>query len=213
LAVAEVLHAASSHQHIERINVAPFIPEVDRYHIGAGPGDTTIIVNLGSMQVGRDSPSVQLKYRSYLEGGNETSLKLHISAADQTYHIRLPILDEKSNTPLIFVLPSGTDLRLVFKIFRDDPEGRESEVLVCGGTALLESNKLLCGARRQSLVREHTVSILDSTTLDIAGTILFTYVTAKPFHLLQSPKYSLAYIRPDGGSPVVLVGHRGKCSF
>ncbi|KAI3343049.1 Glycerophosphoryl diester phosphodiesterase family-domain-containing protein [Ustulina deusta] len=208
LAVAELLHSASPNEHARSIEHTPRPTKAIVNH-GGTHGDIIVNVNLGPMQVGRDSPSVQLRYCSTGPiGGNEALFHLNISAAGQTHRIQLPILDDRANVPLVFVFPQGADMQLAFKIFRDDPEEGEDGALVCGGAALLESNRLLFGTTRQSLVREHTVSVLDSTTLDIAGSILFTYVIAKPIAHLQSPKYSLAEVRKSG-SPVALFGHRG----
>ncbi|KAI1279211.1 Glycerophosphoryl diester phosphodiesterase family-domain-containing protein [Xylaria sp. FL0933] len=209
LAVAELLHSTGPDEHAQNTGHAMRPAKPIAYHGGREPGDTIINVNLGPMQVGRDEPPVRLKYfLSGSTGENESLLNLNISAAGQTHRVRLPILDDRSNVPLTFVFPKGAELQVAFKIFRDDPEEGKDGVLVCGGTALLESNKLLFGATRQSLVREHTVSLLESTTLDIAGSILFTYVVAKPFAHLQSPRYSVAELK-NSGRPAALIGHRG----
>ncbi|KAJ3566593.1 hypothetical protein NPX13_g7077 [Xylaria arbuscula] len=173
------------------------------------PGKIVVSVNLGPMQVGRNEPPVRLSYFSEeRERATESLYNLRVSGASQTHSIRLPILDDRSNAPLLFTFPQDAVLQLAFKIFRDDAEKGEDGVLVCGGTALLESNKLLFGSSRQSLVREHTVSVLDSATLDIVGSILFTYVIAKPFAHLQSPKYSIAELC-NGDNSVTVIGHRG----
>ncbi|KAI0427393.1 Glycerophosphoryl diester phosphodiesterase family-domain-containing protein [Xylaria sp. FL1042] len=210
LAVAELLHSSGHNEHAPSTEHAFRPAKPIAYHGGTEPEDIIVNVNLGPMQVGRDPPPIKLKYfSSGSAGANESLYHLNISAAGQTHRVWLPILDDRSNVPLIFVFPKGTELQLAFKIFRDDDPGEAKDgVLVCGGTALLESNKLLFGAARQSLVREHTVSLLDSTTLDIVGSILFTYVIAKPFAHLQSPKYSLDELE-NAGSPATLIGHRG----
>ncbi|KAI0818132.1 Glycerophosphoryl diester phosphodiesterase family-domain-containing protein [Xylaria sp. FL0064] len=209
LAVAGLLHSTSPEGHAQSTGHAIRLTKPIAYHDNRAPGDIIVNVNLGPMQVGRYEPPVHLKYfSSDSTGENESLFTLNISAAGQTHHVRLPILDDRSNVPLTFVFPKGAELQLAFKIFRDNPEVGKYGVLVCGGTALLESNKLLFGATRQSLVREHTVSLLDSMTLDIAGSILFTYVVAKPFPHLQSPNYSVAELK-NTGSPAALIGHRG----
>ncbi|KAI1300290.1 Glycerophosphoryl diester phosphodiesterase family-domain-containing protein [Xylaria venustula] len=206
LAVAELLDGVSTGGYTQSIKHTSHATNHIAEHGSTKPGDIIVSVNLGPMQVGRDLPPVQLKYFSANSmGGNESLFYLKISAAGQAHRIQLPIMDDRSNVPLVFVFPQGADLQLAFKVFRDDPERGE---LVCGGTALLESNTLLFGTSRQSLIREHTVSVLDSTTLDIAGSILFTCVVAKPYTHLKSSKYSLAGLN-NSGSSVPLVGHRG----
>ncbi|KAI0974456.1 Glycerophosphoryl diester phosphodiesterase family-domain-containing protein [Xylaria arbuscula] len=209
LTVAELLDGASTGGYTQSIKHTSHSTNNITKHGGTKSRDIIVSVNLGPMQVGRDLPPVQLKYFSANSmGGSEFLFHLKISAAGQTHRIQLPIMDDRSNVPLVFVFPQGADLQLAFKVFRDDPERGKDGVLVCGGTALLESNTLLFGTSRQSLIREHTVSVLDSTTLDIAGSILFTYVVAKPYAHLKSSKYSLARLNTRGNS-VPLVGHRG----
>ncbi|KAI1428286.1 Glycerophosphoryl diester phosphodiesterase family-domain-containing protein [Xylaria sp. FL1777] len=209
LAIAELIRSTTPSE-LDRGIEHAFRPTKSNVRYGGTePGDIFISVNLGPMHVRRNSPAIQLKTLSTDSMEESESLyRLKISGAGQAHRIKLPILDDRSNAPLIFVFPQDADMQLTFKIFREDPEQGEDGVLVCGGTALLECNKLLFGATRQSLVREHTVSILDSTTLNIAGSILFTYVIAKQFPYLQSPKYSLTKVKSSESS-VMLVGHRG----
>ncbi|KAI0514815.1 Glycerophosphoryl diester phosphodiesterase family-domain-containing protein [Xylaria bambusicola] len=209
LAIAELLDSVNSIKHSRNIIHAPR-PTINLLSHGAiNSGDIIVSVNLGPMQVGRNSPAVQLSYFSKdPTGATESLFNLRVSAAGQTHHIRLPILDDRSNVPLVFGFPQNADLHVAFKIFRDDPEKGEEGMLVCGGTAVLESNRLLFGPTRQSLVREHTVPVLDSMTLDITGSILFTYVIAKPFPHLQSPKYSVTELNASESS-VTIIGHRG----
>jgi glycerophosphodiester phosphodiesterase len=211
LAAAELLHGFTVEACTASIKGIPRVRTSHMHGCETGPENIAIIVNLGPMQVGRNAPAVQLlPFPANPVAGNKSLFSLDISLGGQTRCIRLPILEERTNAPLVFSCPHGTDLRLVFRVFHDDPteQQRDRRVLISGGTALLESNKLLFGAQRQSLVREHTVTILSSTTLDTAGSILFTYVVAKPFGALRSPKYSLTDTNTDE-SRVILVGHRG----
>ncbi|KAK5632949.1 hypothetical protein RRF57_008664 [Xylaria bambusicola] len=209
LAIAELLNNANPNEPLQSITHAPRPTTNFLNHGAIKSGDIIVSMNLGPMQVGRNSPPVQLSYLSKdPTRATECLFNLRISAAGQTHRIKLPILNDRSNVPLIFVFPPNADLQVAFKIFRDDPENDEDGVLVCSGTAILESNRLLFGTARQSLVREHTVSVLDSMTLDIAGSILFTYVIAKPFAYLQSPKYSITELDTSKSS-VTVIGHRG----
>ena len=210
LAIAELFNTVDVSGSPQSITRAPRPTAGIVKHGASEPRNIIVSVNLGPMQVGRNSLPVQLDHFSTdPTGATESLFHMSISAAGQTHRIRLPILEDRSNVPLLFTFPQDVELQLAFKIFRDDAGKSKDGVLVYGGTALLESNKLLFGSSRQSLVREHTVSVLDSATLDIAGSILFTYVIAKPFAHLQSPKYSITELR-NGDSPVTVIGHRGK---
>ncbi|KAI1810999.1 Glycerophosphoryl diester phosphodiesterase family-domain-containing protein [Poronia punctata] len=207
-AVAELLHAPAGKEATEEPAGIPYMKRVDILDRKRRTGDTAVILNLGSMQIGRSLPPVQLGYSSSEQtGANEWRLSLEISTTTETRRIRLPILDDQTNVPFVFNIPQDASLRVGFKIYEDPAPDENSGKLLCGGTALLDSNKLLFGPQRQSLVKEHTVSILDKSSLDIVGSILFTYVIVTPFAHLQSPKYSLD--DRDADQKVTLIGHRG----
>ncbi|TGJ87997.1 hypothetical protein E0Z10_g739 [Xylaria hypoxylon] len=139
LAVAKLLHDASPTEHTQSI-ADNRVTKTITYRAGAEPEDIIVNVNLGSMQVGRNSPPVQLKYFSPDRvGGDESLFNLKISAAGRTYRIRLPILNDRVNVPLVFVFPQGADLQVAFKIFRADPEKSKDDVLVSGRTFLVEN--------------------------------------------------------------------------
>ncbi|KAI0396231.1 Glycerophosphoryl diester phosphodiesterase family-domain-containing protein [Xylariaceae sp. FL0594] len=202
-AIAELLHGAES-KSPEVSEVLTFIQslkEEEKEIRGSGQqGDVTVVVNLGSMQIGRPAPAVQLKHcPPEYRGPGESLLRLEVCAAGRTQEIRLPILHDATNEPLIFHFARDTDFHLGFKVC--------TSRTICGGVATLDSNKLLFGTQRQSLVREHTVSLVDSTTFDIAGSVVFTYVIVQPFPELQSPKYQLPK-QKSGYKEVPLVGHR-----
>ncbi|KAI0143595.1 Glycerophosphoryl diester phosphodiesterase family-domain-containing protein [Xylariaceae sp. FL1272] len=169
---------------------------------------TTVVVHLGSMQVGRDTTPIKFKHlpSEPLEHGliddNDASL-LTVAGGSQSYRIRLPILDEPT-APLIFHFQGDSELDLVFKIYQSDISTTEN--LVSGGTAILESSRLLFGSNRQSLIREHTVPILDTRNLELTGSILFTYVIVRPIPPLDLPGYDLQSNQSD---KMVLIGHRG----
>ncbi|RWA09283.1 hypothetical protein EKO27_g5814 [Xylaria grammica] len=124
LAIAELVKGAGSIEHTQSIaDTSRPAKKAMIYRAGAEPGDTIVNLNLGPMQIERNSPPVQLKHFSQDHiGAKESLFNLNISAAGQTHRVRLPILDDRTNVPLIFVFPQGADLQVSFKIFRDDPE-------------------------------------------------------------------------------------------
>jgi hypothetical protein len=204
-AISELLHVAGDSKSAKVSEALSYVtnPRERGVEIGGAKKqeDITVVVNLGSMQVGRYVPAVQLKdCSSEYRGPNESRLQLEISAAGKTREIRLPILDERTNVPLVFSFSQGTDLCLAFKVC----DGRT----ICGGVAILDSNKLLFGPQRQSLVKEHTVSLLNRDNFNIAGSVVFTYVIVRPFPDLQSTKYRFSG-QNASHKGVALVGHRG----
>ncbi|GFP59684.1 glycerophosphodiester phosphodiesterase GDE1 [Trichoderma asperellum] len=61
--------------------------------------------------------------------------------------------------------------------------------------------------KRESMVREVTVFMMDKETMDLTGTVLLSYVVATPFAGLQQPDTTNYQRRL--GDPMRIVGHRG----
>ncbi|CAJ2504790.1 Uu.00g121840.m01.CDS01 [Anthostomella pinea] len=138
--------------------------------------------------------------------GSWLTLEIHAPGSTKEAHrVHLPILADESDEQLMFPIPENDDAHLVFRIFRRDTESCQEEVLLGSGIAVLESGISHLGLNRQSLVREHVVVVLDRRSMQPMGTILFSYVIAKPFPGLSTSK--------DKGGPKtpapILVGHRG----
>ncbi|KAK9436618.1 putative ankyrin repeat-containing protein [Metarhizium brunneum] len=95
-------------------------------------------------------------------------------------------------------------LQIMLKLHRC--ESINSKVVVSSGTSSLDEERLL-GEKYESLIRERTVYLIDKETPAPAGTVLLSYVVAKPFPGLQKPSTSNQH-RPEN-TFVQLVGHRG----
>ncbi|KAI1085612.1 GDPD-domain-containing protein [Whalleya microplaca] len=177
------------------------------------PGEKVLIGNLGCTRKGLDSNAVKLPIclPEYTQGSYiGSSFVLEISAAGSTapvHRVRLPILSDQSNDNFAFPIIESTEPQLTFNIFRSSFDIGVDETLIASGTALLKDDDIHFGTQRQSLVREHTIAILEKETMNMAGTIMFTYVIAKPFPHLQTPR-PIDYSRSHG-EPAKLVGHRG----
>ncbi|KFY91367.1 hypothetical protein V498_05504, partial [Pseudogymnoascus sp. VKM F-4517 (FW-2822)] len=176
-------------------------------------GYSHIIVNLGTMQEGKQVTAVDLsccssKFRLSLEADTRFSIEVSIhGGSGSSGLVQLPILDDMVNDPFIFRTKNLSKAQLVFSIFCATPVEGKKGILVGSGTALLESDKSqLFGAQRESLIRELSVPILEKETLKFMGTVTFTFVIAKPFIHLDTP--SIVYPFKDEGQ-IQLVGHRG----
>ncbi|KAI1323331.1 Glycerophosphoryl diester phosphodiesterase family-domain-containing protein [Xylariaceae sp. FL0255] len=206
LAVTGLLDPLDDGQHVPSLlGCHRTTPRID---CDATEGGVSVIVHLGPMQLGRNTPWLRLCHLSgdYDPGSQEgASFVLCIFGDSSHYRIKLPIMDDPHDCPLIFPSTKDGDMHLTFKIF--EVVDSKNETLICGGTSVLECNKLLFGAQRQSLIREHTVSIVDAATLDMAGSIIFTYLIARPFPHLKSPIYNLKDAVSKG---MMVVGHRGS---
>ncbi|KID99698.1 Glycerophosphoryl diester phosphodiesterase, partial [Metarhizium majus ARSEF 297] len=169
-----------------------------------------LIVHLGSTQGGHNRTMLQLENFSS-DGGyhsrQESPLELHISVPGTesvSRKLQLPVLDDQLHKPLIFKVNHDMPLQIMLKLCRC--ESTNSKVVVSSGTSSLDDESLL-GEKHESLIRERTVYLIDKETSPPAGTVLLSYVVAKPFPGLQKPSTSNQH-RPEN-TFVQLVGHRG----
>lgn len=109
------------------------------------------------------------------------------------------------NEPFISPIKRPGEAQLVFDIFRTTPAHGKKGILVGSGTALLASQNHCFGAKRESLVREHTVPILEVQTSKYMGTVTFTFVIAKSFNTPLSVNHIVKKLKP-----LQLIGHRGE---
>lgn len=170
-----------------------------------------VVVNLGSTQGGHDRAAFELShYIPERSSGprSTSSLVLEICApgteADAKL-VRLPILEDQINQPFIFQAKNEAPLQISVRLFRR--ESMDSMVLLSRGNTTLDHGKVFFGKKRESMVREVTVFMMDKETMDLTGTVLLSYVVATPFAGLQQPDTTNYQRRL--GDPVRIVGHRG----
>ncbi|KAL7896174.1 Glycerophosphoryl diester phosphodiesterase family domain-containing protein [Trichoderma sp. SZMC 28014] len=136
-----------------------------------------------------------------------SSLLLEISAPGteaEAKLVRLPLLEDEINQPFIFNTKIETPLQISIRLLRRERED-SMELLSCGNTTL-DHGKALFGKNRESMIREVTVFMMDTETMDLTGTVLLSYVVATPFAGLQQP--GTANYQRRLGDPVQIVGHR-----
>ncbi|KAL9471828.1 hypothetical protein ACSS6W_009769 [Trichoderma asperelloides] len=170
-----------------------------------------VVVNLGSTQGGHDRAAFELSHyiSERISGPKSTSsLVLEISApgteADAKL-VQLPVLEDQINQPFIFQAKNEASLQISVRLFRR--ESIDSMVLLSRGNTTLDHGKVFFGKKRESMVREVTVFMMDKETMDLTGTVLLSYVVATPFAGLQQPDTTNYQRRL--GDPVRIVGHRG----
>lgn len=169
-----------------------------------------VVVNLGSTQGGHNRAAFELSHYNIEEGGTSatSSLLLEISAPGteaEAKLVRLPLLEDEINQPFIFNTKIETPLQISIRLLRRERED-SMELLSCGNTTL-DHGKALFGKNRESMIREVTVFMMDTETMDLTGTVLLSYVVATPFAGLQQP--GTANYQRRLGDPVQIVGHRG----
>ncbi|KAJ6035563.1 hypothetical protein N7460_009738 [Penicillium canescens] len=167
-----------------------------------------VIVNLGILRIGKKEKAVDLKgllpeKTKYTSKLASLDMSISMEGNDSTL-LKLPILSDVVNEPFVFPVLRPSEARLVFKFFRVD-DSCEGLQLVGSAAALLESGGDCFGANRESLVRARTIPILEKKTMDVMGTVTFTFVIAKPVMNLNLP--TSAHRSTTEGA-LQLVGHR-----
>ncbi|KAM0257955.1 hypothetical protein ACHAQJ_004114 [Trichoderma viride] len=178
--------------------------------ITSGAGERLVVVNLGSTQGGHDRAAFELSHYNSAKNndlGIVSSLVLEISAPGtetKAKRVQLPVLEDQINQPFIFRIKKDAPLQIAVRLYHR--ESIDSMTLLSGGTTTLDHGRVFFGENRESMIREVTVFMMDKETMDLAGTVLLSYVVAKPFAGLQQSN-TANYQRRLGG-PTRLVGHR-----
>jgi glycerophosphodiester phosphodiesterase len=168
------------------------------------------------MQKGKQVAAVNLNCYSsdYVHGlPTDTRFSIEVSApggGGSSHLVQLPVLDDMTNEPFIFSIKDTSEAKLMFRVFRATSTQGKKGILVGSGTALLENHQHCFGEKRESLIRERAVSILERDTLNFMGTVTFTFIIAKPFVHLKTPP--LIKFPMENANAVQLVGHRGMFS-
>ena len=213
LAVAELLNLSGIGDPNGGPASIPFKPVVgaNDYH---RHGHSYVIANLGTTQNGKRVKPVDLNhYFSDQVKNLETDSRISIEVfspgeSGSSRLIQLPILDDLINEPFVFPIKNPRESQLTFNIFRaTSVQGRKGD-FIGSGTALLGKHSLNFGAKRESLIRQHIVPILEKETLNFIGTVSITFVIAEPLtHMYTSPSVRRS-IKAEA-DPVQIVGHRG----
>ncbi|KAM0517682.1 hypothetical protein ACHAPE_004655 [Trichoderma viride] len=169
-----------------------------------------VVINLGSTQGGHERAAFELSHYNIEEGSdlNKTSsLVLEISAPGteaEAKLVRLPVLEDQINQPFIFHARNEAPLQVSVRLFRR--ETIDSMVLLSRGNTILDHGKVFFGKKRESMIREVTVFMMDKETMDLTGAVVLSYVVATPFAGLQQP--DMTNYQRRQGDPVQIVGHR-----
>lgn len=170
-----------------------------------------VVINLGSTRGGHGRSAFELSHYNNEKGSGlsaTSSLVLEISAPGTEAEpklMRLPVLEDQINQPFIFHAKNEDALQISVRLFRR--ETIDSMVLLSRGNTTLDHGKVFFGKKRESMIREVTVFMMDKETMDLTGTVLLSYVVATPFAGLQQP--DTTNYRRRLGDPVQIVGHRG----
>ncbi|KAK8243499.1 Glycerophosphoryl diester phosphodiesterase family-domain-containing protein, partial [Phyllosticta capitalensis] len=206
LAVAERLRENSNPSTLAQSQGAFVAPAAGKR--GLSSNFSGFIFNLGPMQQNRQvvDHDFEILQRQF----PDAVLSVEVASLSQpavSRVFRYPFLDDLASCDLLLPSDNPDRERLMFKLWFShfDPSGSRSETkhLVGSGVATLHDNRACFGLQRESLIREHSVTILKKETMDFLGSISFTVVKATSFPGLNAP------VSSDWDS-VQIHGHRGN---
>ena len=168
-----------------------------------------VIINIGALQNANCLKGVDFKMH-FSEDRNfarfSSPMEMSVSVEGSVSHlVRLPVLSDMGNEPFIFPIRDPHEVHLVFKLTRPDCSSQGRKVLGSAAT-ILPSETDCFGPTRESLFRGRTIPILATETLELLGTVTFTFLIAKRPVNLRIPQPIERYA-PE--KEIQLVGHRG----
>jgi glycerophosphodiester phosphodiesterase len=179
------------------------------------PGCSQVFVNLGPLDTYHPVTAVNLgPYVSpdVYNPQREADFKVKIRAidGDQSSHvIQLPILEDMANEPWRFLTEDARNFKLAFDIFHADTDIHNDGQLIGSAIALLSSLKQGLGSKRESLIRDFTIPILQKESLEYMGTVTFYFLVITPFPPpCPAPRVGRSLEFGSHGSPTI-IGHRG----
>ncbi len=137
-------------------------------------------------------------------------VEIRVIGGDQSsYVIQLPILEDMANKPWRFLTKDVSNCKLAFNIFHANTAKYKGDSLLGSAVALLESLKQGLGGKRESLIRDFTIPILQKDTLNFIGTVTFYFLVITPFpHQHPTPRLGQGLELGEQGGPTI-IGHRG----
>ncbi|KAE8153479.1 Glycerophosphoryl diester phosphodiesterase family-domain-containing protein [Aspergillus avenaceus] len=185
--------------------------------IAKNASESVIVVNMGSFDSTKDSTAVDLSLRHQGTPGDldtEAGFSIRISLIgdqSQSHTVELPILEDMTNRPWAVTTSDPENARLLFQLQRrttTDTDDKSSYEHLGSAVALLGSLKQCLGHTRESLIRDYTIPILSTATLENIGAITFSFLIVKPFSQpeVNVPKIDMLW---DENRQTKVVGHRG----
>ena len=178
-------------------------------------GKSQVFVSLGPSNTRSSLEALNLLAKADPLNSNaskEDHLTLRIIApaieSPTEYDLEHPAIDNVINRPLHFTTDDPENFFLEFKIYRSTRERRGSASSIGSGVALLKALRQGCAPNRESLVRDHTIPILETGSMNYIGTLTFHFLVISPFSRpSKPPRKSIGFWKGDGSTQVV--GHRG----
>ena len=173
--------------------------------------ESMILVSLGSMDMRKDIPAVKLDRIPIAEAHStqlDTALSVVVTASGaqgEPTTIDLPVQDNISTEPIVFMAADASTVKLFFDIVPTYAGSEEHKV--GRGVAILASLKQAIGLKRMNLQGDVSVPIM-GTTLEIIGVVNFNFLIITPFsHPNMGITAKQTYWKEL--SSTMVIGHRG----
>lgn len=174
--------------------------------------ESMILVSLGSMDVRKTTEAVSLEKIPIAKAHStklDTALSLLVSttgASGEPTTIDLPVGENIATEPLIFYTKDVSKVKLYFDLI-PTYSGNISNKLG-RAVALLSSIRSSVGNNRMNLSGDLSVPIIAADTLEVLGTVNFTFSVITPFH---HPNMSITENQTywKTVSNTMVIGHRG----
>lgn len=175
-----------------------------------------IFITLGPSNTRSDLKPVDLISQSLgcdINNANQTTrlgVMIKAGGANSTsaYCIELPMLGNKINKPLQFATDDPDNVNLKFQIFRSSSTSDENVQFIGTGIPLLKSIRQGLAPKRESLMRDYTIPILENGSMTYMGSVTFSALVVTPFRPPNPPpRASPGFWQKDGSTQIV--GHRG----
>ena len=151
-----------------------------------------ILVALGPSNIRSSLEAIDLNIHhtaspSEKESGYNISIRAAGMSSTVSHRLPLPIKGNMINTPLVFATEDPENASLIFSISQVQSPGSDESVEIGTGVALLASLRNTLAPKQDSLIRDHTIPILENGSMAFMGKLTFTFLIIKPFHPLVAP--------------------------
>ncbi|KAL8687891.1 MAG: hypothetical protein Q9218_006064 [Villophora microphyllina] len=92
----------------------------------------------------------------------------------------LPVLAGSTTQPMLFTVAGPHKAKVMFRLFRAQDDRAPATHHIGTGMTILKSLRANLGPNHESLVRDHTIPILDKNTLDAVGSVTFNFLVITP---------------------------------
>lgn len=176
-----------------------------------------IFVTLGPSNTRSNLKPVEMTSQSFDHDINDANQKTRFGVmikaggtkSTSAHCIELPMVENMINKPLQFATEDPDDVNVVFELFRNSSASDKGIQIIGTGIALLKSLRQGLALKRESLIRDYTVPILENGPMTYIGSVIFSALIVTPFQPLNPPpRVSPRFWNRDGSTQII--GHRGS---